>query len=114
MFICDVVVKTPPTPEAKKAGGGYPIEGFIDPVDRLLTSEEYDKYITLNPQPIDFGTIISKAVEGDYSSLDEIRSDVNLIVRNCEKYWTTYGGAAEVINLTCSCGSSLITAGCVH
>lgn len=49
-------------------------------------------YLQKAPKPMDFGTITSQLLEGQYTKLDQFESDCKLVISNCLAY---YGGKAE-------------------
>lgn len=55
---------------------------FIHPVDESDAPEYYN----LIEQPIDLTTIMNKIKQDSYESIEQFRSDINLIFINCKKY----------------------------
>lgn len=68
----------------------FAVQWFIDPIRKYFMDEiTYGEYLDIvGGYTMDLGSIISKVVEGDYTSTTELYSDFDLIVSNCEKYWT--------------------------
>ena len=68
----------------------FAVQWFIDPIRKYFMDEvAYGEYLAIvGGYTMDLGSVISKVVEGDYTSVTEIYDDFHLIVSNCEKYWT--------------------------
>ncbi len=48
------------------------------------------KYSSVVSRPMDVGSIVSKLCEAEYSNVDELRADFDLIVNNCDKYYSKF------------------------
>eukprot|EP01038_Epipyxis_sp_PR26KG_P013845 gene13845-18568_t len=64
------------------------IDAFMDPIQLLFSGDDLKSYFKIVKKPISFGEIISKLFECEYSSLDELFDEVDLIVGNCSDYWS--------------------------
>ena len=64
----------------------------------MFGSDVYSVYCQIIKQPIDFGTIISKLIECEYNNINELKNDIELMVSNCEIYWSQKGNEFEVTN----------------
>ena len=65
------------------------IDDFIHPIKLYITDPvEMKAYRSLVKKPISFAEILSKLIECDYDSLDQVKDDVDLIVNNCSIYWS--------------------------
>ncbi|MGK3757600.1 MAG: hypothetical protein ACI8RD_009914 [Bacillariaceae sp.] len=65
---------------------------FMHPVQYFFGGTLPSDYLHKAPKPMDFGTVTSQLMEGQYTSLDQFESDCNLVLSNCIAY---YGGKAE-------------------
>jgi len=65
---------------------------FMHPVTYYFGGALPTDYLNKAPRPMDFGTVTSQLMEGQYTSLDQFESDCELVLSNCMAY---YGGKAE-------------------
>lgn len=65
---------------------------FMHPVEYYFGGMLPADYLQKAPKPMDFGTITSQLLEGQYTKLDQFESDCKLVISNCLAY---YGGKAE-------------------
>ncbi len=70
----------------------YKVEGmihFIYPIEFYFKSaEDVRHYISIVKTPLNLGQIVSRILEGQYSTLQQIDDDFSILIANCEKYWT--------------------------
>ena len=65
---------------------------FMHPVQYFFGGTLPSDYLQMAPKPMDFGTVTSQLMEGQYTSLDQFESDCKLVLSNCIAY---YGGKVE-------------------
>jgi len=65
---------------------------FMHPVTYYFGGALPADYLNKAPRPMDFGTVTSQLMEGQYTTLDQFESDCELVLSNCMAY---YGGKAE-------------------
>jgi Bromodomain len=59
---------------------------FLYPVSFYFQGHLPPDYLEKAPRPMDFGTITSKLVEGQYASVDQFEADCLLVIENCMAY----------------------------
>uniref|UniRef100_A0A336N8X3 CSON009308 protein n=1 Tax=Culicoides sonorensis TaxID=179676 RepID=A0A336N8X3_CULSO len=57
-------------------------EIFLEPVDTMEVAD----YLDVIKNPMDLGTMRKKLKQGDYSTLEELEDDFDLMIRNCLTY----------------------------
>lgn len=57
---------------------------FLQPIEEIVNA--YPNYSILISQPIDLGKIQKKLEENIYSTIDEIKNDVDLMINNCKTF----------------------------
>ena len=65
---------------------------FMHPVSFFFGGTLPADYLHKAPKPMDFGTVTSQLMEGQYKTLDQFQSDCRLVITNCIAY---YGGMAD-------------------
>mmetsp|Transcript_7952 Transcript_7952/g.23484 ORF Transcript_7952/g.23484 Transcript_7952/m.23484 type:complete len:993 (-) Transcript_7952:81-3059(-) len=65
---------------------------FMHPVSFFFGGTLPADYLHKAPKPMDFGTITSQLMEGQYTTLEKFESDCKLVISNCMAY---YGEKAE-------------------
>lgn len=55
---------------------------FLDPIPVHLIPD----YLTINPQPMDLGTMMEKAKQNQYTTFNEVLQEFRLIIDNCVRY----------------------------
>lgn len=60
---------------------------FTHPVSFYYGGTYPEGYLEVAPAPMDIGTMISKLAECDYKNVDEVKQDINTILKNVEAYW---------------------------
>jgi cell division septation protein DedD len=65
---------------------------FLFPVSFYCGGQFPPDYLDKVSQPMDFGTVTAKLIEGQYLSVGEFEADCKLVIENCMAY---YGGTAD-------------------
>mmetsp|Transcript_2497 Transcript_2497/g.6005 ORF Transcript_2497/g.6005 Transcript_2497/m.6005 type:complete len:1362 (+) Transcript_2497:369-4454(+) len=65
---------------------------FMHPVSFFFGGTLPADYLHKAPKPMDFGTVTSQLMEGQYTTLEEFETDCKLVISNCMAY---YGGKPE-------------------
>ena len=65
---------------------------FMHPVSFFFGGTLPADYLHKAPKPMDFGTVTSQLMEGQYTTLDQFENDCKLVISNCMAY---YGEKAD-------------------
>ncbi len=65
---------------------------FMHPVSFFFGGTLPADYLHKAPKPMDFGTVTSQLMEGQYATLEQFETDCRLVISNCMAY---YGGKPE-------------------
>ncbi|VEU40194.1 unnamed protein product [Pseudo-nitzschia multistriata] len=60
---------------------------FMHPVSFFFGGTLPVDYLHKAPNPMDFGTVTSQLMEGQYTTLDQFESDCKLVISNCMAYY---------------------------
>lgn len=60
---------------------------FLHPVSFYFRGHFPEDYLNVVKKPMDFGTITSNLIEGQYQMVDEFIADCKLVVENCKNYY---------------------------
>lgn len=63
----------------------------------LIQPSDACRYLKMVKQPMSLGEIISKLCEGEYPTVSDFKSDVHLVVTNCQTYWSKYDSGQPYI-----------------
>jgi hypothetical protein len=69
------------------------VDDFIFPIHIYYASgsPEHKEYCSIVARPISFAEIVTKFTEAQYSTLEQVKDDVDLLVDNCSKFWSRPG-----------------------